>query len=127
MTMGGLVFFFHPSIFSGSSLGSGSLTTSTSRVLSGDHSKSSTPPLLSVSFSASPPLRLSNQTCEPFFFSSSPRRDVVNARYLPSGLHRGCDSLSLLEVSCTVWVPSQLTIQTSVSRLSFSTSTEPTV
>src|SRR5262245_28177022 len=90
---------------------------------------------MSVSFSASPPARFSSHTCAPFFlsfFSSSSSlpptdRDVRNARYLPSGLHRGCDSFSLLDVRRTCSLPSQLTIHTSLSRLSFSVSALDTV
>src|SRR6478736_7374252 len=85
------------------------------------------PPLISVSCSASPPARLRSHTCAPFFFSSSSPRDARNARYLPSGLQRGVDSLSLDDVSCTCSLPSQLTIQTSRLCLSFSTSVVLTV
>src|SRR5882724_5995618 len=82
---------------------------------------------MSVSCSASPPERFSSQTCAPFFLSSSSPREARKARYLPSGLHRGVDSLSLDEVSCTCSLPSQLTIHTSRLCLSFSTSVELTV
>ena len=53
-------------------------------------------------------------------FSSSVPRDATNARYLLSGLQRGCDSLSGDEVSWISWVPSQLAIQMSESFLSVS-------
>src|SRR2546428_1961339 len=126
--MGGAVLRFQPSFFSGSSLGFGSLTTSTRRFASGDQAKSDTPPLILVSGCASPPARFSNQTCEPCFFSVSSPRVVRNARYLLSGLHRGLLSLvSPVNVRRTCSEPSQLTIQMSVSRLSFSASTVPTV
>src|SRR5262249_17533180 len=76
----------------------------------------------------SPPERLSSHTCAPCFFCDSSPRVVRNARYLLSGLHRGeLSLLSVVEVSRICSAPSQLTIQISVSRLSFSTSTLPTV
>ena len=76
----------------------GSFDTSTSFVLSGDHSKFDTPPGISVSRSASPPERFKSQTClfvagsfdEP---ESSPPLAVMDARYFPSGLKRGLPSL----------------------------------
>src|SRR6266850_2960660 len=112
--MGGAVLRFHPSFFSGSVLGSGSLTTRTRCFASGDQVKSATPPLIFVSCSASPPARLSCQTCEPCFFSVSSPRVVRNARYLLSGLHRGLLSLvSSVKVRRTCSTPSQLTIQMS--------------
>src|SRR5690242_16194354 len=97
MTIGGGVFFFSGSFLSSScgSRGSGSLTTSTRRVLSGDHAKSDTPPLTSVSLLASPPTRFINHTW-PFLASW---REERKARYLLSGLQRGVDSLSGDEVS----------------------------
>ena len=42
----------------------------------------------------------------------------MNASHLPSGLKRGCDSLSGLAVSRTCSVPAQLVIQRSESSLS---------
>jgi hypothetical protein len=82
---------------------------------------------MSVNCWPSPPLRLSSQTCEPFFFWSSSPRDARNARKRPSGLQRGALSLaSMPAVMRMRSVPSQLTIQMCVSRLSFSTSTVPT-
>ena len=47
-------------------------------------------------------------------------RDATNARYLPSGLQRGDDSLSGDEVSWSCSLPSHFTIHTSVLRLSVS-------
>ena len=97
------------------------------RVLSGDHWMSPTPPLKSLTFCASPPARLSSQIWPPFFFSSSVPREATNARYLLSGLHRGDDSPSGDEVSCSCSLPSHFTIQTSVLRRSFSASIVVTV
>src|SRR5688572_20820632 len=97
------------------------------RVLSGDHWMSDTPPLTSLTFTASPPARFSSQICPPFFFSSSVPRDATNARYLPSGLQRGDDSPSGDEVSCSCSLPSHFTIHTSVLRRSFSASIVVTV
>src|SRR5512142_1469290 len=125
MTMGGSVFRFHPSSFSGSDDGSKSLTTRQSRDPSGDHAYSATPPLMSVNCCASPPARLSSQTCAPFFFCSSSPRALRNARYLPSGLHLGALSrLSVVEVRRICCEPSQLTIHRSLSRVSFSAGSE---
>ena len=88
------------------------------RLLSGDQAHSAIPPLMSVSFSASPPARSRSQTCPPFAFW----RDELKARYLPSGLQRGRLSLSGLDVSRSDRVPSQRTIQTSESLLSLALS-----
>src|SRR5512140_3013890 len=74
------------------------------------------PPLMSVTFTASPPARFISHSCPPL----APWRDEMNDRYLLSGLHRGEDSLSGDEVSWTSCAPSQLTIQTSESFLSVS-------
>src|SRR5437762_6626206 len=105
------------------SAGSGSSTTSTNRLLSGDQAYSETPPLMSVSFTASPPARFSSQICDPF----EPCRDDRNARYFPSGLQRGDDSDSGVDVSCICCWPSQLTIHTSLSFLSVSLIARATV
>src|SRR6266540_3482192 len=105
------------------SLGSGSSTTSTNRLLSGDHAYSDTPPLISVSFTASPPARFSSQICAPF----DPWRDERKARYFPSGLQRGDDSDSGVDVTWICCCPSQLTIHTSVSFLSVSLMARATV
>jgi hypothetical protein len=72
--------------------------------------------LTSVSLTASPPARFISQTCACF----DPWRDDRNDRYLPSGLQRGDDSPSGVEVTWICSLPSQLTIQTSVSFLSVS-------
>src|SRR5262245_27401431 len=74
------------------------------------------PPLTSLTFAASPPARFISQSCPSF----APWREDTNDRYLLSGLHRGCDSLSADEVSWISCVPSQLAIQTSLSFLSVS-------
>src|SRR5918993_3101833 len=116
MTIGFGVFFSSFGSSASFSDGSGSWTTRTSRLLSGDHAWSDTPPLMSVSFIASPPARFSSQTCPPF----APCRDETNDRYLPSGLQRGDDSPSGVDVSWIFCAPSQLTIQTSVLFLSVS-------
>src|SRR4029079_836736 len=81
------------------------------------------PPLTSVSLTASPPARFISQSCAPF----APWREERNARYFPSGLQRGDDSLSAEEVTCTCCCPSQLTIQTSLSFLSVSRIARATV
>ncbi len=96
--------------------------TKAMRVLSGDHWIAEAPPFTSLTFRASPPRRSSSQIWAPFFCSSSVPRDATNARYVPSGLQRGDDSSSGDEVSCRRALPSHLTIQMSVFRLSFSTS-----
>src|SRR5436189_2964128 len=120
MTMGGAVFFL--SVFGGSlsssfgSRGSGSLTTNTTRVLSGDQAYSETPPLTSLTLTASPPARCISHNCPPL----APWREDTNEMYLLSGLQRGCDSLSGDEVSWISRVPSQLAIQMSESFLSVS-------
>src|SRR5438105_11674083 len=113
--MGGAVFFFSflsgaplsSALLSGGSRGSGSPTTNTTRLLSGDHAYSDTPPLTSLTFRASPPARSISHSCASF----APCRDETNEMYLLSGLQRGCDSLSGDEVSWISWVPSQLAIQ----------------
>src|SRR5215471_15584284 len=76
--------------------GSGSAIVSARCFESGDHSYACRRPFASVSWNASPPRRSSSQTWLPF---ALPGRDEVNDRYLPSGLNRGLDSLSLLDVS----------------------------
>src|ERR1044072_8036573 len=81
------------------------------------------PLFTSVSLVASPPARFINPTC-PFF---APCRDERNARYFPSGLHRGDDSLSADDVSWICCWPSQLTIQMSLSFLSVSLIARATV
>src|SRR5215471_3501940 len=117
MTMGGGVFFLSASLSSSfGSRGSGSLTTRTSRLPSGAHAYSEIPPLTSLTFIASPPARFISHSWPPF----APWRDDTNERYLLSGLHRGCDSLSGDEVSWISCVPSQLAIHTSESFLSVS-------
>src|SRR5512146_698207 len=78
-----------------SASGSGSPTTSAMRLESGDHSKPCRRPLTLVNCWASPPLRSSSHTWLPL---ARPGRDEVKARYLPSGLQRGEDSLSMLKV-----------------------------
>src|SRR5712692_11548942 len=65
------------------SSGLGSRRISTRRLLSGDHSKSSTPWAVSVRRTASPPRRSSSHTC-----ALPPSRADRNERYLPSGLQR---------------------------------------
>ncbi len=127
MTIGGVVLRFQPSIFSGSSAGSTSCITKARRVLSGAHWMSLSPPGTSLTFCASPPRRGSSHSCAPFFFSSSGPRSERNARYLPSGLHRGEVSLSGELVNCCCAVPSQRAIQTSVFRVSFAASMVVTV
>src|SRR6476619_3716462 len=111
MTIGGAVFFLSAASLSSSfgSRGSGSSTTKTTRLLSGDQAYSDTPPFTSLTLSASPPARFISQSWPPF----APCRDETNEMYLLSGLHRGCDSLSGDEVSWISWVPSQLAIQMS--------------
>src|SRR5215204_876962 len=117
MTIGGAVFFLSPSFSSSfGSRGSGSLTTNTMRLLSGDQAYSDTPPLTSLTFTASPPARFISHSWPPL----APCRDDTNERYLLSGLQRGCDSLSGDEVSWISWAPSQLAIQMSESFLSAS-------
>src|SRR5260370_42245210 len=64
----------------------GSWRTTTRRVLSGDHSKSLTPWAVSVRRTASPPSRFRSHT---WFLPAL--REERNARYLPSGLQRGCE------------------------------------
>src|SRR5687767_12727307 len=100
MTIGFGVFFsasgFLSSVSSsGLSEGSGSFTTRASRLPSGDQTWSDTPPLMSVSLMASPPARLRIQTCPVF----APCRDDTNERYLLSGLQRGEDSPSGVDVT----------------------------
>src|SRR2546430_9584194 len=107
MTMGfgvfGLAGAPPPSLPGGSASRSGSAITSARRFESGDHSWLSKRPFISVICSASPPLRSSSQTWSPLAF---PGRDDVNDRYLLSGLQRGDDSLSWLEVTWRSFVPS---------------------
>src|SRR5882672_11149325 len=67
-----------------SSSSEGSRRTTTRRVLSGDHAKSSTSCGVSVTCWASPPDRLSSQICV-----LPSLRAERKARYLPSGLQRG--------------------------------------
>ena len=76
---------------SSNSSGLASRSTNTKRLPSGDHAKSSTSCGVSVSFCASPPRRFSSHTC---VFPSL--RAERNARYLPSGLQRGCDEDTLV-------------------------------
>src|SRR5712672_1303136 len=89
-------------------------------VLSGDHSKSSTSCGVSVSFCASPPFLLSSQTC---VFPSF--RAERNARYLPSGLQRGCDDETSSAVRAIASPPAAGTIQILSSFLSSSRFTVP--
>src|SRR5262245_4670182 len=124
----GLGVFVSPSFWSfafssSAALGSGSSTTSRNRLLSGDHAYSEMPPLTSVSLMASPPARFRSQICA----FLEPWRDERNARYLPSGLHRGDDSPSADDVTWTCCWPSQLTIQMSLSFLSVSLIARATV
>src|SRR5258708_3553146 len=116
--MGGAVFFLSPESLSSSfgSRGSGSPTTNTMRLPSGDQAYSETPPFTSLTLTASPPARSISQSCASF----APWRDDTNEMYLLSGLQRGCDSLSADEVSWISWLPSQLAIQMSESFLSVS-------
>src|SRR5260221_1310046 len=116
--MGGAVFFLSAASLSSSlgSRGSGSATTNTTCLLSGDHASSETPPFTSLTLIASPPVRFISQSWPSF----APCRDDTNERYLLSGLQRGCDSLSGDEVSWISCVPSQLAIQISESFLSVS-------
>src|SRR3954467_15518250 len=118
MTIGGGVFFLSGLTLSSSfgSRGSGSLTMKTMRFASGDQAYSETPPLTSLTLTASPPARFISHSWP----SLAPWRDETNDRYLLSGLQRGCDSPSGEEVICSSWVPSQLAIQMSVSFLSVS-------
>src|ERR1051326_5243346 len=85
------------------SSGSGSPITSAIFLPSGDHSKLCRRPLVSVSWYASPPDIGSTQTCEPF---AGPGRPEVKARSLPSGLHFGEPSLSMLKVIWRSVLPS---------------------
>src|SRR6185436_1941505 len=110
MTIGFFDVFFPDFPSSACASGSGSETTRTSLLPSGDQSKSSTPPFSSVTFSASPPVRGRSQTWEASLSSSRLER---NARYLPSGLQRGEVSESLLVVNRTDSWPSHRVIQTS--------------
>src|SRR5229473_42717 len=64
----------------------GSRRITTRRVLSGDHAKSSTSCGVSVRCWASPPERSRSQTCV-----LPSLRAERKARYLPSGLQRGCE------------------------------------
>src|SRR5450759_1972224 len=89
-----------------SDAGSGSLTTIASRLPSGAHRMLETPPFTSLTRSASPPALLRSQICDPL----APCRDERNASCLPSGLHRGDDSDSSLDVSRMVVAPSQLVL-----------------
>src|SRR5574338_1446881 len=125
MTMGFGVFFSVVFLTSNSSAfdGSGSLTIMAIRLPSGDQVYSSTLPLTAVTLIASPPARFISQIWAPFVSC----RDDRNARYFPSGLQRGVDSLSAVEVTWTCCCPSQLTIQTSLSFLSVSLIARDTV
>src|SRR4051812_34647308 len=116
MTIGGAVFFLSASLLSSSfgSRGSGSLTTNTIRRLSGAHAYSEMPPLTSLTLIASPPARFISHSCPPL----APWREETKERYLLSGLQRGCDSPSGDEVTWMSCLPSQLTIQMSLSFLS---------
>src|SRR5262249_60917431 len=116
MTIGFGVLGFSPSFFGGSSR---SVTTMASRFESGDHEYSVTLPGRFVSCEASPPARFSSHTWPP---SSRLPRDETNASHFWSGLHRGCDSFSLLVVSRICVERSHLTIQRSLSDLSASLS-----
>src|SRR6266545_772050 len=117
MTIEGVVFFLSPSFSSSfGSRGSGSPTTNTTRVPSGDQAYSDTPPFTSLTLSASPPARFISHSWPSF----APWRDDTNEMYLLSGLHRGCDSLSAEDVSWISRAPSQLAIQMSESFLSVS-------
>src|SRR6478736_3145793 len=110
MTIGGGVFFLSPSLSSSfGARGSGSLTTKTRRLPSGAQAYSSMPPLTSLTFTASPPARLSSHNCPSF----APCRDDTNERYLLSGLQRGCASPSGEDVNWISCDPSQLAIQMS--------------
>ena len=105
---------------SSSSSGFASRSTTTSRLPSGAHSKSSTSCAVSVSFCASPPCRFNSQT---WVFPSL--RAESNARYLPSGLHRGCDDETSSAVSAIASPPAAGTIQIRSSFLSSARLTEP--
>src|SRR6266436_2905431 len=119
MTKGGGVFGLAAglslslSLAASASSGLGSWRIRTRRVLSGDHSKSLTPCATSVSFCASPPRRSSSHT----WFLPALRADV-NARYLPSGLQRGCAEESPSAVRGMASPPRLETIQRRCSLLS---------
>src|SRR5580692_391917 len=83
------------------------------RLLSGDHSKLSASWGVSVNRWASPPTRLSSQ----IWVLPSWRADR-NARYLPSGLHRGLPEETPSAVSGTASPPANGTIQMRCSELS---------
>ncbi len=94
--MGFGVFFFSSDVLSSSSSGasgSTSATTRASRLESGDHARSETTALKSVSLTASPPRRLIRYTCV-FLPSRSERK----ASHSPFGLKRGLVSDFLPEV-----------------------------
>src|ERR1017187_1969461 len=101
-----------PSFLLSSSLGP---TSRRRRFESGDHEYSGTLPSTVVSCVASPPVRGSSHTCVPLSLSARAER---KASHFPSGLQRGADSASLLDVTRTCVDPSQLVIHTSVSDLS---------
>src|SRR5260370_10681819 len=99
MTKGGGVFGFGAGLSLSLSLAAstsaklGSWRTTTRRVLSVDQSKSLTPWAVSVGRTASPPSRFRSHTwLLPAF------REERNARYLPSGLQRGCEEETLSAV-----------------------------
>src|SRR5215471_15151350 len=100
------------------SSGEGSRSTSTNRLPSGDHSKSSTSWTVSVNRCASPPDRLSKYTWLFPSFPSPSGRDEVNARYWPSGDHRGCSDDMPSAVSAIGSPTAAGTIQIRVSDLS---------
>src|SRR5260370_5377923 len=95
--------------------GLGSWRTTTRRVLSGDHSKSLTPWAVSVRRTASPPRRFRSHT-----WLLPALREERNARYLPSGLQRGCEEETPSAVMGRGSPPRVETVQTCCSLLSSS-------
>src|SRR5712692_9299632 len=119
MTKGGGVFGFGAglslslSLAASTSSGLGSWRISTRRVLSGDHSKSLTPWAVSVRRNPSPPRRFSSHT-----WLLPALREERKARYLPSGLQRGCEEeipSAVMGIASPPWVE---TIQRRCSFLS---------
>src|SRR5437667_9827956 len=90
------------SLAASKSSGLGSRRMRTRRVLSGDHSKSSTPWGVAVRWVASPPRRLRSQTWVLPLFGVEKK-----ARYLPSGPQRGCEEetpSAVIETGSATWV-----------------------
>src|ERR1700730_15677841 len=101
------------SLAASASSGLGSWRIKRRRGVSGDHSKSLTPWTVSVRRTASPPRRLSNHT-----WLLPALREERNARYLPSGLQRGCEEETPSAVMGTGSPPWVETIQSRCSFLS---------